>query len=101
MRLTACLTSLALLAGCTQERITVNPPPPPERYLTCATAPASPDITPLEAFALPSGIMAYPKAETDARDSLIARDVVALRQAHFDCANQLGRVRDYVNGAGE
>lgn len=86
--------SLAL-AAC-GEPIEVNPPPPPPEYLTCKEMPTAPDLSPLEAFVLPDGRTAYLKPETDARDAHIARYVVALRGAYYDCAGQLGRVKDYV-----
>ena len=100
MRWILSLTSIALLSAC-QQPIRPGPLPVPERYLTCADAPENPAVEPLEAFALPSGILAYPKAETDARDSLIARYVVALRAAHASCAGRLEQVRIYVREAGE
>jgi hypothetical protein len=47
---------------------------------------------------MPNGVLAYPKAETDARDGYIARYIVALRAAYGDCTSQLERVKDYVEG---
>ncbi len=85
--------SLAVsLAGC-GEPIRVNAPPPPQEWLQCAPAPDMPNVTPLAPVA-----GTYAKPEVDARDSLIARYIMALRAAHFDCSNQLGKVRDYYAG---
>lgn len=89
----------AALTACGGERIEVNAPPPPQEYLTCQEMPTAPDLTALEAIEASNGALVYPKPETDARDAQIARWIVELRGAYFDCANQLGRVRDYVEGS--
>lgn len=93
---TLCLA--ASLTACHGEPIQVGAPQPPREYLTCADAPPVPDLEPLAAIALPNGMKAYDKGQTDTRDSVIARYILDLRAARFDCANQLGRVRDYVEG---
>ena len=87
-----------LLTACGGETITVNAPPPPAEYLTCSALPDTPDLSPLTTFEASNGAMVYYKAETNERDTAIARYIVALRGAWFDCSNQLGRVRDYVDG---
>lgn len=69
-------------------------PPPPER-LVCQEMPEKPDLRPLEAFSLPDGTLAYRKADVDARDGKIARYIVAMRGAYFDCRNAVDWNRDY------
>jgi len=89
------------LLACQAEVIEVNAPPPPQEYLTCAQMPTAPDLSALEAIQASNGALVYPKVETDIRDAKIAGFIVELRGAYFDCFNQLGRVRDYVNNQGE
>ena len=87
--LTLCFSTLALSA-CTGERIRVNAPPPPKEWLVCAPEPARPQLpglTPLGEH--------YSKPQVDARDSAIARYVLDLRAAWFDCSVKLGKVRTY------
>ena len=82
------------LSAC-QKPIKVNPPPPPADYLVCQILPERPDLEPLEAIETDNGAKVYPKPQTDARDAVIARYVISLREAFFSCANQLNRVSDY------
>jgi hypothetical protein len=89
------VASFAALTACTGEVIEVGTPPPPQEYLTCQEMPTAPDISALEAIQASNGALVYSKPETDARDAQIARYIVELRGAWFDCANQLGRVSDY------
>ena len=84
------LFALLALSACGGEPIKVNAPPPPAEWLRCEAEPERPMLAPLNGIA-----GTYAKPEVDARDSLIARYILALRAAHFDCANQLGKVRDY------
>lgn len=85
--LTLC-SSLALVSC--GEPIKVNTPPPPAEWLQCEAEPDRPNLAPL---------VTYAKPEVDARDSLIARYLLALRAAHFDCANNLAMVKDYYREA--
>ena len=87
-------SSLAI-AGCGNTPIEVGMPPPPAEWLTCEKMPVAPDLKPLERIALPNGGFAYLVPETNARDAQIARYIVALRGAHFDCWNKLEQVRGY------
>lgn len=82
-------SSAALLAGCAPA-VKLNTPPPPREWLACAAAPDVPRLDPLRTYAKP---------EVDARDSVIARYIVALRAAHGDCEGALARLRDYYAGA--
>jgi len=110
--LTACFS----LAACGPQ-IAPNPPPPPERYLTCKALPQKPtpdDLRVLrfdrdtvvslkvagkwERITIPKKAKFYLKADVDARDGEIARYIVNVRGAWADCSIQLGRVRDYVEG---
>lgn len=91
--LIAC-SSLAL-AGCAGETITLNAPPPPVEWMQCAELPVAPDLSPLERITLPDGRVGYIVAQTNARDAQIARYIVAIRGAHFECWNNLAKVRGY------
>ena len=82
------------LAAC-GEPVRVGPLPPPPERLVCQEMPAKPDLAPLEPFALPDGTLAYRKADVDARDGHIARYIVAMRGAYFDCRNAVDWNRDY------
>lgn len=84
--------------ACPGERINVNAEPPPAEYLVCDELPAAPNLRDLEAITAANGALVYLKPATDARDAKIARYIVALRGAYFNCYNQLGRVADYVEG---
>lgn len=90
--LIAC-SSLALV-GC-GEPIKVNAPPPPTEWLKCAPMPETPALDPLTAYRAADNSLIYRKGNVDGRDSVIARYIVALRAAHFECANALQKVRDY------
>jgi hypothetical protein len=85
---------MPFLASCA-ETIEVSPPPPPQDYLTCQKLPKPPEIAPLSAFRAPNGVLVYSKADVDVRDASIARYIVDVRGAWFDCSNQLQRVSDY------
>ena len=82
-------SSAVLLAGCTPA-VRLNAPPPPREWLTCAKAPDVPRLARLRTYA---------KAEVDARDRVIRRYILALRDAHGDCEDALARLRDYYAGA--
>lgn len=88
-----------LLTACHSERLEINPPSPPADYMVCAELPVAPDLRPLEAITLPDGRVVYLKADVDARDGPIARYIVAVRGAWFDCSNAVQRVRDYYEAA--
>lgn len=87
-----------LLTACHGETINVGPPPPPADRLVCEALPAKPDLTPLTAITLADGRRVYLKSEVDARDSMIARYIVAVEGAWFSCSNQLAWNRDYYAG---
>lgn len=78
------------LTACGPKPITISVPPPPAEWLQCQQAPERPDLAPLTTYAKP---------EVDARDLVIARYIIDLRAAYFDCQNQLGKVRDYYRSA--
>ena len=84
----------ALLTAC-GEPIKLNPPPPPASWLQCAPMPETPALDPLSAYPAEDNGLIYRKGDVDARDSVIARYIIALRGAHFDCANALQKVADY------
>ena len=88
LELSVCCSFL-LLTACGQP-IRPNLPPPPQEWLTCEPAPERPALAPLNGVA-----DTYAKPEVDARDSAIARYIIALRAAHFNCANNLEKVRGY------
>lgn len=96
--LIAC-SSLALV-GC-GEPIKVNAPPPPAEWLRCAPTPETPALEPLSAYPAEDNGLIYRKRDVDGRDSVIARYIIALRAAHFDCANALQKMRDYYAEAGK
>ena len=93
-RIALTLCSSLALASC-GEPIRVGAPPPPSEYMVCEKLPVAPDLKPLEAFQLSDGRMVYLKADVDSRDSRVARYILEVRGAWFDCSNQLGKVRDY------
>lgn len=83
------------LAAC-QQPIDVGIPAPPQERLTCQELPMpSGDIKRLEAFAAGDGIAAYPKGEVDARDALVAAWILAMRDVHFVCYDNLAWLRGY------
>lgn len=86
------------LAAC-GEPIEVGVPPPPDEYLTCKELPGVPAIAPLTPIMGGNGVTVYLKTETDARDGEIARWLLQVRSAWFDCSNQLGKVRRYYDVA--
>ena len=92
----ALLCTLMALSACGPKPITVNAPPPPAEWLTCAAEPERPSLEPLNSVA-----GTYAKPEVDARDSVIARYLLALRAAHFSCANNLAKVKQYVSETAE
>ncbi len=94
-RIALMLCSSLALAACGQPDIVVSAPPPPAEWLVCAPEPDRPSLFPLAPLTLPNGAEAYDKGQTDARDSAIARYILDLRAAHFDCRNRLGQVRDF------
>lgn len=73
----------------------LGPLPPPAERLTCKELPQKPDLKPLEAFALPDGTLAYRKADVDTRDGAIARYIVAMHGAYFDCRRTVEWHKDY------
>lgn len=83
------------LAACPGKDLNLNPPPPPESYMTCKELPAVPPIDALQPIRASNGALVYMKSEVDARDGDISRFIVNLRNAWFDCSNQLAKVRDY------
>ena len=86
------IASLFALTACGQP-IKVNAPAPPAEWLSCQPAPETPTLAPLAPVA-----GTYAKPDVDARDSVIARYLLALRAAHFDCENALAKVRGYYGG---
>ena len=91
------LASPIFLAAC-GEPIEVGLPPPPREWLSCKEMPLAPDLKPLERITLPDGRVVYLARETNDRDAEIARYIVDLRGAWFDCHNQLAKVRGYFKG---
>lgn len=85
------------LAAC-GPKVELGPLPPPDDRLTCAPLPVKPDLTPLEAIKLPDGTLVYRKADVDGRDGAIARYIVALNGAYFDCRRAVDWNRDYWQG---
>ena len=98
-RAMAALAALGIITSCGGETINVGTPPPPASYLVCDALPEAPDLDPLQAITLADGAKVYAKPQVDTRDSAIARWIVDLRGAHFECWNQLQRVREYYRGA--
>lgn len=94
LKLTIGILSTLFLAACSQT-LDLNRPAPPHERLVCAALPAAPDISPLEAVTASNGALVYMKADVDARDTGIARYIVAVRGAWFDCSSNLEWVRDY------
>lgn len=90
------LLALIALAGC-QKPINVGPPPPPAEKLVCKDMPEKPELDALEAVTTDSGAVVYSKAQTDARDAVIASYIVELRGSFFDCKSQLGWVKKYYD----
>ena len=88
-----------LLVACGPKPITVNVPPPPAEFLTCTKAPERPDLAPLTAYPAEDNGPIYRKGDVDARDLAIARYVIDLRAAYFDCNNNLAKVRDYYRSS--
>lgn len=86
------------LTACPGEPIEPNAPPPPREYLVCESLPKAPNVEALSPFALSDGRVVYLASEVDRRDVKIATYIVDVRGAWFSCSNQLGRVRDYVDG---
>jgi hypothetical protein len=83
------------LTACGQPDIIVSAPPPPAEWLDCADEPQRPSLDPLTAYPAEDNGLIYRKGDVDARDSVIARYLVALRAAHFSCANNLAKVKQY------
>jgi hypothetical protein len=83
------------LTACAGERITVNAPPPPREWMVCEALPERPNLAPLVPFVLSDGRTVYIVDEVNERDSSIARFIVAVQGAWFDCANKLAMVKDY------
>lgn len=88
------LASPIFLASC-GEPVEVGLPPPPREWLSCKEMPVAPVLEPLERITLPDGRVVYLARETNARDAEIARYIVDLRGAWFDCHNQLAKVKGY------
>ncbi|MEM9085288.1 MAG: hypothetical protein AAGB23_05145 [Pseudomonadota bacterium] len=63
--------------------------------------PAVPAIQALQPIMMDEGALVYLKSDVDARDATVARFLVNIRGAWFDCANQLQKVADYYEAAGE
>ena len=102
MTRTALTLCLAIsLTACGPKPITVNAPPPPAEWLTCATEPERPSLDPITAYPAEDNGLIYRKGDVDARDSVIARYLLALRAAHFSCANNLAKVKQYVSETAE
>jgi len=90
---TATLLTLCL-AAC-QKPIEVGIPAPPTERLVCAKMPLPPDISPLMPFMAPEATSVYQKQQVDERDAKLAAWIIALRDAHFSCYDNLAWVRDY------
>lgn len=88
------LASLFLTTAC-HKPIEVGLPPPPADWMVCEKLPAKPDLKPLVPFVLSDGRTVYLVDDVNARDSHIARYVLAVEGAWFDCANNLEKVRGY------
>ena len=93
---TMALLPLCAVMACTQPIELGRPAPPPER-LVCKELPVTPDLSPLESVSMTDGVVYYRKADVDDRDGSIARYIVELRGAHFDCRSQLQWNADYYS----
>ena len=91
---TLAFVPLCAVMACRQPIEVGRRAPPPER-LVCKQLPDTPDLSPLESVSMPDGVVYYRKADVDARDGSIARYIVELRGAHFDCRSQLQWNQDY------
>jgi hypothetical protein len=100
MHLYAPLCTFMALAACTPP-IKVAAPPPPREWMVCEALPERPDLAPLVPFQLSDGRRVYLVDEVNARDSSIARYIVAVRGAWFSCANNLQKVKDYHSKTAE
>lgn len=80
------------------EPIKVGLPPPPAEWMQCEALPVAPDLKPLERITLPDGRMVYLMTDVNARDARIARYIVQVRGAHFECWNNAAKVRQYHEG---
>lgn len=89
------LIAIPLALTACNEPVRLGPLPPPPDKLVCEEMPERPDLKPLEAFKLPDGTLAYRKADVDARDGHIARYIIALNGAYFDCRRTVDWNRTY------
>lgn len=88
-------TALTLCLAACQKPIEVGIPAPPQERLACKEMPSAPDISPLQAFFAGDGIMAYSKGNVDERDALLAAWIIAIRDAHFSCYDNVTWLRQY------
>lgn len=88
-------TALTLCLAACQKPIEVGIPAPPPDRLVCKEMPSAPDISPLQAFMVPEGMPAYQKQKVDERDALLAAWIVAIRDAHFSCYDNVTWLRQY------
>jgi hypothetical protein len=68
--------------------------------MVCAALPTPPAIEGLVAYQVGEGL-AYDKGQVDARDAKLARWIVSLRDAWFECSTNLAWVRQYYAGQAE
>lgn len=80
-------------AAC-QKPIELNPPPPPAERLVCAELPTPPRIEGIIPYQSGEGYV-YDKGQVDARDAKVARYILQVRDAWFECSTQLAWLRDY------
>lgn len=93
--ITAILLTLSL-AACGPKPIKLGIPAPPPERLECNAFPMpDSDIRAIEAFFVGDGIMAYPKGDVDARDAVLAAWIIAIRDAHFSCYDDISWLRNY------
>jgi hypothetical protein len=90
------ILSTFCLAACERE-INVGIPAPPAERLSCQEMPPAPNIAPLVAFMVPEGMPVYQKRKVDERDALLAAWILAIRDAHFSCYDDVTWLAEYYD----
>jgi hypothetical protein len=92
----ALIPLIACLTACPKP-IEIGPLPPPAERFVCLPLPQPPVLSALVASEA-NGVMVYRKDAVDARDGQIARYIVDVRGAWFDCSNAVQWHKDYWTG---